>query len=110
VRGDANCVAQCGCEGALKVVPMELDGAMFERAQVNARLCAGCGACVAVCPHRAIDLNGWRTDQFEAMADKLAADIPSRACSADPISIKYQIMKNLQKMQISAWKAGVLSS
>lgn len=86
-RGEAQCVTQCDYEGALKIVQMEIDGAMVQRALVNAGLCVGCGACVAVCPHRAIDLNGWRLDQFEAMVDGLAADIPSRGCSANLVSI-----------------------
>ena len=86
-RGEAQCVTQCDYEGALKIVQMEMDGAMVERARVNAGLCVGCGACVAVCPHRAIDLNGWRIDQFEAMVDGLAADIPGHECSADLVSI-----------------------
>ncbi len=43
------------------------------RAQVNPGLCVGCGACVAVCPHRAIQVNGWRLDQFEAMVDGIVA-------------------------------------
>ena len=85
--GEAQCVTQCDYEGALKIVQMEIDGAVVERARVNAGLCVGCGACVAVCPHRAIDLNGWRIEQFEAMVDGLAADIPSHECSADLVSI-----------------------
>ncbi len=86
-NGEAQCVTQCDYEGALQMVQMEVDGEMVERAQVNAGLCVGCGACVAVCPHRAIDLNGWRLDQFEAMVDGLAADIPGRECSAELVSI-----------------------
>lgn len=85
--GEAKCVTQCDYEGALKIVQVEIDGAMVERAEVNAGLCVGCGACVAVCPHRALDLNGWRIDQFEAMVDGLAADIPSHECSTDLVSI-----------------------
>jgi heterodisulfide reductase subunit A len=87
-RGEAQCVTQCDYEGALKIVEMEVDGAMVKRAQVNAGLCVGCGACVAVCPHRAIDLNGWRLDQFEAMVDGLAAEIPGRECSAELVNIQ----------------------
>ena len=85
--GEAQCVTQCDYEGALQIVQMEVDGELVERAQVNAGLCAGCGACVAVCPHRAIDLNGWRIDQFEAMVDGIAADIPGRECSSELVSI-----------------------
>lgn len=86
--GEAQCVTQCDYEGALRMVQMEVAGAMVERAQVNAGLCVGCGACVAVCPHRAIDLNGWRIDQFEAMVDGIAADIPGHECSAELVSIQ----------------------
>jgi heterodisulfide reductase subunit A len=86
--GEAQCVTQCDYEGALRMVEVEVDGAMVERAQVNAGLCVGCGACVAVCPHRAIDLNGWRLDQFEAMVTGLAADIPHFECKPDLVSIR----------------------
>jgi len=55
---------------------------------VNAGLCVGCGSCVAVCPHRAIDLNGWRLDQFEAMVEGLAAEIPGHACPAELVNIQ----------------------
>ncbi len=85
--GEALCVAECDYEGALQIVQVEVDGRTVDRAQVNAGLCVGCGACVAVCPHRAIDVNGWRIDQFEAMVDGIAADIPGHACSAELVSV-----------------------
>ncbi len=57
--------------------------------QVNAAcVSAACGACVAVCPHRAIDLNGWRLDQFEAMVEGLAAEIPGHECSTELVKIQ----------------------
>ncbi|MFP5207086.1 MAG: CoB--CoM heterodisulfide reductase iron-sulfur subunit A family protein [Acidobacteriota bacterium] len=87
-KGEAQCVTQCDYEGALKIVRVQVDGETMERAQVNAGLCVGCGACVAVCPHRAIDLNGWRIDQFEAMVDGIAAEIPRQECTADLVSIQ----------------------
>lgn len=86
-EGEALCVAECDYEGALRIVQVEVDGRTVDRAQVNAGLCVGCGACVAVCPHRAIDVNGWRIDQFEAMVDGIAAEIPGHACAADLVSI-----------------------
>jgi heterodisulfide reductase subunit A len=86
-RGEAQCVTQCDYEGALRIIQIETDGAMVERAEVNAGLCVGCVACVAVCPHRAIDLNGWRIEQFEAMVDGIAADIPGHECSTELASI-----------------------
>lgn len=85
--GEALCVTQCDYEGALQMVQVEADGVKVERAEVNAGLCVGCGACVAVCPHRAIDLNGWRIDQFEAMVDGIAEDIPGQECSAGLVNI-----------------------
>lgn len=86
-RGEALCVTQCDYEGALQMVSMEIDGKTVERAQVNAGLCVGCGACVAVCPHRAIDVNGWRLDQFEAMVDGIAAEFPGETSTPELVSI-----------------------
>lgn len=86
-RGEAQCVTQCDYEGALRMAQVEVDGELVERAQVNAGLCVGCGACVAVCPHRAINLNGWRLDQFEAMVDGIAAELPGRECTAELVTI-----------------------
>ncbi len=78
--GEALCVTQCAYEGAIRMVAKEVNGERVERAEVNAGLCVGCGACVAVCPHRAIELNGWRLDQFDAMVDGIAADVPRQEC------------------------------
>lgn len=86
--GEAQCVTQCAYEGALTIVEMEIDGEMVQRAQVNAGLCVGCGACVAVCPHRAIDVNGWRLDQFEAMVEGIAADLPGQTCTQELVTIR----------------------
>ena len=44
------------------------------KARVNPGLCFGCGACVAVCPTRAIDLKGWTLDQFDAMVEAIARE------------------------------------
>ena len=44
------------------------------RARVTPALCLGCGACVAVCPENAIDVNGWTLEQYEAMVDRFVAD------------------------------------
>jgi heterodisulfide reductase subunit A len=51
-----------------------------ERAVVNPALCSGCGACVAVCPTRAIDLAGWTLDEYDAMVDAIIAgsEAPAR--------------------------------
>jgi heterodisulfide reductase subunit A len=79
-NGEAICVTQCDYEGALKMVEVEVDGHKVQRAEVNAGLCSGCGACVPVCPHRAIDVDGWRLDQYDAMVDGLMADTPHQQC------------------------------
>ncbi len=86
--GEAQCVTQCAYEGALNIVKMKVDGETVPRAQVNAGLCVGCGACVAVCPHRAINLNGWRLDQYEAMVEGIASDLPGQACEPELVSIR----------------------
>ena len=64
----------CLVDGALRIQEMEVDGQMVQRAEVAPALCTGCGACVAVCPENAIDINGWTLKQYEAMVDRIVAD------------------------------------
>ena len=71
--GAGACVEACLKEGALKLVEMEVGGQKVKRAQVTPALCLGCGACVAVCPHQAIQVNGWSLSQYEAMVDQIVA-------------------------------------
>ncbi len=73
-EGTGICLSQCEYDGALEIVETEVDGKVIRKAVVNEALCTGCGACVAVCPTRAIDINGWTLDQFEAMVDVMCAD------------------------------------
>ncbi len=73
-EGTGTCLSQCEYDGALKIVESVIDGRAIRKAVVNEALCTGCGACVAVCPTRAIDINGWTLDQFEAMVDAMCAD------------------------------------
>ena len=61
-------------EGALALVEMDLNGRQVSRAQVNAAMCLGCGACVAVCPEGAINVQGWTIGQYEAMVDAIVSD------------------------------------
>ena len=68
--GDAACLEECPAPGAITMEEYE-DGT--RKAVVNAAICGGCGACVAVCPTRAIDLSGWSLDAYEAMVDALLA-------------------------------------
>ena len=67
--GTGTCVTACGYEGAVQLVP----GPEGMRAEINPALCVGCGACVAVCPSRAIEVAGWTLDQFDAMVDAIVA-------------------------------------
>ncbi len=73
-EGTGTCVEACLNEGALNMVEMEVDGQMVQRAQVTSALCLGCGACVAVCPENAINVNGWTLTQYEAMVDRIVSD------------------------------------
>ncbi|MFC1516429.1 CoB--CoM heterodisulfide reductase iron-sulfur subunit A family protein [Thermodesulfobacteriota bacterium] len=73
-RGTGLCVEACLNEGALNLMEMEIDGQKVQRAHVSPALCLGCGACVAVCPEKAIDLNGWTLNQYEAMVDMIVSD------------------------------------
>jgi len=83
--GNAICVTQCDYEGALKMVEVEVDGRKVQRAEVNAGLCSGCGACVPVCPSRAIDIDGWRLDQYDAMVDGLVAENAHSQCGVEEL-------------------------
>ncbi len=73
-RGTGACVEACLREGALTMVDMELAGSVVRRPRVNPALCLGCGACVAVCPENAIDVNGWTLKQYEDMVDRIVSD------------------------------------
>ena len=73
-KGSGACVEACLADGALQLVQIEVDGRQVQRAQVTPALCLGCGACVAVCPENAIDVNGWTLKQYEAMVDRIVAD------------------------------------
>ena len=72
--GSGECVAVCGYEEAIALETVEANGSSVQRAVVNPANCTGCGACVSACPNRAIDVQGWTLDQFEAMVDVFAAD------------------------------------
>jgi heterodisulfide reductase subunit A len=86
-NGEALCIAQCDYEGALQMVEVEVDGHTVQRAQVNAGLCSGCGACVPVCPHRAIDVDGWRLDQYDAMVEGLVSGTPNAQCVPELVKL-----------------------
>jgi len=74
-NGCSDCLSECSYEGALSMVAREMpDRGQSEKVVwINPALCKGCGACVAVCPTRALDVAGWSLDQYEAMVDAIAA-------------------------------------
>jgi heterodisulfide reductase subunit A len=70
--GCGKCVDECKFLRAISL--SDVDGDEGRKvAVVNAALCRGCGMCAAVCAPRAIQIQGWRLDQFEAMVDAVAA-------------------------------------
>ena len=75
-NGCERCLTECAYTGALFKESVQVDGETAVKARVNPGLCFGCGACVAVCPTRAIDLKGWTLDQFDAMVDGLVEAVP----------------------------------
>ncbi len=72
-QGSGACVAACPADGALSLAESEEEGRAVRKARVNPALCTGCGLCVAACENRAIDVLGWRLDQYEAVVDAIAA-------------------------------------
>ncbi|MFZ5453568.1 MAG: CoB--CoM heterodisulfide reductase iron-sulfur subunit A family protein [Thermodesulfobacteriota bacterium] len=73
-QGAGACLEACLADGALTMVEVEVEGKKVKRARVNPVLCMGCGACVAVCPENAINVQGWTLKQFESMVDMIVSD------------------------------------
>jgi heterodisulfide reductase subunit A len=75
-QGSGECVRACPQEDAIHLETISLNGNHATRAVVTPSNCNGCGVCVSSCPNRAIDVQGWRLDEYEAMLDALTAEIP----------------------------------
>ena len=73
-KGTGACVRLPLEPGARRMVEVEVDGRKVQKAQVVPALCRGCGACVAVCPENAINVQGWTLKQYEDMVDMIVAD------------------------------------
>jgi len=71
---DAKCLEECKYMTAISLVEQEVRGKTIKCMAVNAALCSGCGMCAAVCPEGAIQVAGWRLEQFDAITDALVAD------------------------------------
>ncbi|MCX6012696.1 MAG: 4Fe-4S binding protein [Chloroflexi bacterium] len=67
------CLPECAYRDTIALKEVALAGGSFaKKAVISPSGCKGCGACVAVCEPRAIKINGWTLDQFDAMVDSLA--------------------------------------
>jgi len=76
-QGSGECVKTCPQEEAIALQTFTENGRTFQRAVVTPANCNGCGVCVSACPNRAIDVQGWRLDEYEAMVEAIAADLPA---------------------------------
>jgi heterodisulfide reductase subunit A len=76
-KGAGDCVRVCPQEDAIHLETFSQDGSTFQHAVVTPANCNGCGVCVSACPNRAIDVQGWRLDEFEAMVTAIAAETPA---------------------------------
>jgi heterodisulfide reductase subunit A len=74
--GTGACVEVCCYEDAITLQTFSIDGQQVPRAVVSPANCVGCGSCVSVCPNRAIDVQGWELEQYEAMIDTITMDLP----------------------------------
>ena len=74
--GTGDCVEVCEYEDAIALEMMTVDGREVQRAVVIPANCSGCGNCVSACPNRAVDVQGWTLDQYDAMVDAITMEIP----------------------------------
>jgi len=76
-QGSGECVKVCPQEEAIALQEFTENGRTFQRAVVTPANCNGCGVCVSACPNRALDVQGWRLDEYEAMIAAITAEIPA---------------------------------
>jgi heterodisulfide reductase subunit A len=75
-KGSGECVRVCPQEDTLRLETFIENGITLQRAVVTAANCNGCGVCVSACPNRAIDIQGWLLDEFNAMVEAITSEIP----------------------------------
>jgi heterodisulfide reductase subunit A len=74
-QGHGACVEECRFQRAIALEEEHRNGEIVRRAVVNPALCIGCGMCIPACPHGAIQVQGCRLDQIEAMVDAIVAEV-----------------------------------
>jgi heterodisulfide reductase subunit A len=74
-EGSGQCVEVCCYEDAISLQTFSVNGYEVQQAVVTPANCVGCGVCVSACPNRAIDVQGWTLEQYEAMVDAIAAEL-----------------------------------
>lgn len=77
--GTGACIEVCKYEDAIALETISVNGNQVHRAVVTPANCSGCGNCVSACPNRAIDVQGWTLDQYEAMVEAISIDNPQFA-------------------------------
>ena len=75
-KGTGECMEVCPQKDTIRMENFTEGGRTIRRAVVTAANCNGCGVCVSACPNHAIDLQGWRLEEFDAMVEAITADIP----------------------------------
>ena len=73
--GTGACVEVCSYEDAIALQMFTIDGSQVQKAVVSPANCVGCGCCVSACPTRAINVQGWELEHYEAMVDVFAMDL-----------------------------------
>jgi len=73
--GEGECARSCPQEGAIRLEPLTKDPERRQHAVVTQANCNGCGICVSACPNRAIDVEGWRLDEYEAMVEAISQNL-----------------------------------
>lgn len=81
-NGTGACVEACVYEGAIALQTFNQNSQEIKRAVITPANCVGCGACVAVCPNQAIDVQGWTLAQYEAMVEAIGMDLPALEVTA----------------------------
>ncbi len=76
-NGTGACVEACVYEGAIALQTFNENGEEVKRAVITPANCVGCGACVAVCPNNAVNVQGWTLAQYEAMVEAIGMDLPA---------------------------------